>query len=899
MEDTQGRLFVFSHIVPNDCNEDVTQINDSSDPLAPYNFKTEVAGLYLSEIQSGPWKIEGSGPVPANRITFTYQGDAASWDEVCGSTPHEPWLITGISTDGNAVRSVEFNYSDGTLTSVVIPTFDSSLGANTSGTTATISWMTDTASFDQKNGTTDLSFNATHLTEILFPTGDLFRFDDDVEPGFLPLDNVTLPSGGRISYERRNRYRVGCANWIGATEGGESPDGYRVVRCGADVSAKAREPGQPPPAGPRCEYTFGVTSRVRSYSDASGSRTEKTWFHQQLSCTAKAGFDENGANISWPYDFSYALRDSRDAPGQVAHPEYLWTLVVSQKGGGDFRSLSPVGEIHRFHPLIREEFSIDHVTGSGVQDLLGYSIPKEFFRERLDEIDDLRVLRHEEIERNVLEGQDDIKDFINRDRYTFIGRRSTYSEENSDSETADIKAENDPCYPDVIPTGEHPNTTCARTDILTSVDQYLNPTSSHIESFLSSVDPEINRGKTWTYDTTNAEDPFVWSLNRQTSSEVFDEANPTAKTKTATTWTNLSDTGTGVQHYYAVHTEVSNPDGDGNCTTDCTEHTYLYDALGNLWKDTLRGGYGTGIGFDSLITTTETLFAHGAPQKKILNSASGATLLLWEREIDPNTGLPRWHVDGAGIGFAYLWDALGRPTDIAPIYGTSSGGAQPKGLWTLHHQKTGDSGDVGVVGAHIDYVPPDAGTLLENRIYDATWSGGLLSGSLAPGTNGVLRAKALFDGLGRMTQETERYPGGARTRFHLRFVHDPNDDFEQCDSNHSWDIPDKSRVALDSEWIDGEDFPGNCASLPWTETQQDALGRTAVQELPDGALTDMVFFGDSTTRTTRTVVTGIDSSGDAVSTALSTIAVSDALGRLRSIDEEVETNLFLTTEYTY
>jgi len=405
------------------------------------------------------------------------------------------------------------------------------------------------------------------------------------------------------------------------------------------------------------------------------------------------------------------------------------------------------------------------------------------------------------------------------------------------------------------------------------------------------VDPEVDRWNEWTYDTTNPEEAYVWSLNRQLSSKTYDGVDTNPTTTVVRTWTNRSAPGTDVQHYYAVHNETLTPDENGDCTGDCIRHEYDYDTLGNLKTDTLSGGYGTGFG--SLNTTTETTFKHGAPQKRELLSSTGS-LLLWERQIDPNTGLPRWHVDGGGIGFAYLWDAMGRPTDIGPIDGTYTGGA-----WTLNHQKTSPAGETPMVGVHIAYLSPTSNSLLENQVYDATWSGDLLSDSLPSGTIGTLRAKALFDGLGRLTRESETYPQGMRSRYHLRFVHDPNGDFEQCDGDQpSWDIPDKSQVTLNSEWVHGETFPVDC-DLPWTEVQTDALGRPAVHRLPDGSLTSMTFVGDTTTTTTRAIVTDIDANGDATTTDLSAVAISDALGRLRRIDEEASTGSFFQTDYLY
>jgi hypothetical protein len=55
------------------------------------------------------------------------------------------------------------------------------------------------------------------------------------------------------------------------------------------------------------------------------------------------------------------LRRAAGAAG-LTHPEYLWTVVYTAAGSAGPRSQG-VAEIHRFHPLTREEFSVDVLAG--------------------------------------------------------------------------------------------------------------------------------------------------------------------------------------------------------------------------------------------------------------------------------------------------------------------------------------------------------------------------------------------------------------------------------------------------------------------------------------------------------------------------------------------------------
>ncbi|MCD4748221.1 MAG: hypothetical protein K8R59_02505, partial [Thermoanaerobaculales bacterium] len=80
----------------------------------------------------------------------------------------------------------------------------------------------------------------------------------------------------------------------------------------------------------------------------------------------------------------------------------------------------------------------------------------------------------------------------------------------------------------------------------------------------------------------------------------------------------------------------------------------------------------------------------------------------------------------------------------------------------------------------------------------------------------------------------------------------------------------------------------------WTETQLDGLGRAALVHRPDGADLETTFAGDTTTTTTRDVATSISTAD-----TLATTTVTDALGRLRLLEEqETSTNTYVT-KYEY
>ncbi len=344
----------------------------------------------------------------------------------------------------------------------------------------------------------------------------------------------------------------------------------------------------------------------------------------------------------------------------------------------------------------------------------------------------------------------------------------------------------------------------------------------------------------------------------------------------------------------------------GQAEKDCVETTYGYDTLGNINSVQKSGGYGEGFGISVPAEVTEYL--HGKPVKKSLASTS-EELLLWERSVDPWTGLTRWQVDGSGVGQAYYYDSLGRVTHVVPVEGAYDGSEWTLGLQPYTFDANGD-GTAWVQGKYFEYsVPGPAGSGLAWRsVSDAPFLPEEISSigtitPLDPGTDE--RAKLYLDGMGRPTQLTEYYPGDGsshRSRFSLGYFNDSKDYSSGGTSSNPCDyaLPDESvdsaRVARMSGWIDGSFWPG-CTStaLNWTTTRYDRLNRPQIQELPDGNKVTTDYVGASLVSTTRSVATSTSGS----ETSSTTIATSDAFGRLVNLDEEVASGQAVSSSHDY
>jgi len=862
MEDGDGSLYVFAHVVPIGCDSSRRVLPTDID-LFYINFRVETAGLYLSEIQRGPWRASG----PANRISFEYAAPSAPWSSAC--SPDRPWLLQRVTASGEVPRSIEIGYDPGTgwIERVLLPAFNPVLGDNQpSAMREEIRFTLDSRRFEQRNAANRIEFTAAHLTEIRFPDGAAFRFDELLVPGEEPLSDVVLPSGGRVEYGH-GPYPVGrgrCEDGLG-----DDDDCRFWLTCGAFV----------PRMGVLHSTNLaseGVTSRTLSYLDAGAGggppRRETTWFQQGLNCAVSPQFARPGELLPWPYDFDWALRD---AAGLI-HPEYLWTVVYTA-GGSAGPGSQGMAEIHRFHPLTREEFSVDVLAGDseelaaltlraliGVEDLTGPG---------------LRVLRHTEIDRELKYGLDYPSIVFGDDRYTYIRERRVLTDEASgDSTVADVESCSPPVYAD--PAGP-PSVTvdCAERRETVSVDSYLNPRLRTLASLRSAPGAELLRTWETSYRMWDAES--TWFLRRESERRVCESG---ACSRQARTWANQSQSA--ARKWFVPHVEVRNPGDGGGCTADCVRSTFGYDALGNRELVTVDGGYGTAFG--ALAMTTRTGHRHGRAVRRQLESG-GAALLRWQREVDPGTGLPRWHVAGNGSGFAYGYDAMGRLTELAPVEGNLVAGE-----WQLELPRSADGATM--VGSHLDRVLPDASQLLRHELHDSAYD-------LVPAGGGrrleaawidpALSVAVDFDGLGRVTRQQERYPAGSgvRTRLSLDLYWDGVD---PCGTGQGTGLAHTSRIALSSEWRDDAGW-SSCEDLDWTETRYDPAGRPAIVRLPDGSESFLGYVGDSQ----RTVLRSVATEPGGGQQWLATVSLEDGLGRLRALDEEVAPGTLVSADYGY
>ena len=222
MENGRGEVYIFDHIVPETCDADLSGLDTDSD-LRDINFRYGVSGLYLGEIQRGPWDSDG---VPANRITFTYEATVPSWSSACSTGTDAAYLPSAMTASGSPARSITFDYIEitvtdpgsgddltrtvGVLDSITVPVFNPVLGGTTVST-EDIAWNTSQVSFEQINGTPDdrLPFTAVHLDAIEYPTGESFEFDQGLTPPYLPLSRVGLPSGATVDYTSERAWPVG------------------------------------------------------------------------------------------------------------------------------------------------------------------------------------------------------------------------------------------------------------------------------------------------------------------------------------------------------------------------------------------------------------------------------------------------------------------------------------------------------------------------------------------------------------------------------------------------------------------------------------------------------------------------------------------------------------------
>ncbi len=867
MENGSGDLYVFAQVVPTSCDVDRGVV--LGDDLDDFNFRIETAGLYLTEIQRGPWTPGSTRGEPANRILFAYRGPSATWSAPCGGQGAEPWLPSRVSAGGEVTRELEILYdpATSTLSAIRYPGFNPVIGdPGPTPNVHEIQIHVGEATYDQKNGPDRPQFSAAHLERVQYPDGTAFVFDADHEAGMPPMTDVVLPSGAHVDYSHGS-YPVGRGRCEDGFEGGD--DCINWTTCGVFIPRRGEH------LTAALDST-GVTRRRISYDDAAtepGSpRRRTTWFMQGLNCAVDPQFTRPPNQLlPWPYDFDWALRDDQ---GRL-HAAYLWTAVYTAAGeaGPDTEGTL---EIHRFHPLTREEFSVDHLAGdsetlagmpwmtiSGWEDLRGT---------------ELRVLRHLEIERELKFGIDFPTVTQGEDRYSYIRQRRVFTDETGDSGVADVES----CYPPVwVDLTGPPSVTidCTEVRVTQDVDDFLNITVRAMASARTASQIEVER--TWRFDYLPPAADSDWYLHREIASDVCEQGVCATRIRD---WNNLSEPG--YRRWYAPAREVENPGTGGGCVEDCLEQSYGYDTVGNRESVTVKGGYGTGFG--SLDLVTRTVHRHGRPvAKEVLGG--GASLVLWHREVDPGTGLTRWHLSGSGAGYAYDYDGRGRLSAIAPIDGDSDGGS-----WSLDVQRT-DDGEA-LIGSRIDYLVPSTTEMLRHEVHEATFE-------LVP-SGGGLRLHTVwqdptsdqaffFDGLGRLSRRTERYPSGtgSRSRLSLDLLWNGQ---APCGGGGVSGLDHTSRVTLESEWRDDGQW-SSCSDFDWTTTLFDALDRPVTVRLPDGTESFQSYVGDGQHILLRSVGTGASGAVD----WFASIRVDDPLGRLRGLDEEVAPGERVTADYDY
>ena len=388
--------------------------------------------------------------------------------------------------------------------------------------------------------------------------------------------------------------------------------------------------------------------------------------------------------------------------------------------------------------------------------------------------------------------------------------------------------------------------------------------------------------RTWRFEYLDQDAESTWWLHRETGRTVCDADASCSIVSRA--WVDLSQPG--FTSWFAPAEEITNPSAGGGCLADCTRRAYGYDSVGNRETTTVTGGYG--LGFGDLAVTNRTEHRHGQPVRSVVE-AGGATLLSWQREVDPGTGRVRWHLAGNGVGFAYGYDGAGRMIDVAPIEGDLWGSE-----WTLAIQRATAGGEM--LGRHLDRVLPSPSLLLSHEVRDAVYElADVASGRRLQPTwiDAEPFARIAFDGLGRASRWSERYPSGSgtRSRLALDLLRDGSD---PCGTGQGTVLDHTTRVTLASEWRDDAEW-SSCGDLDWTETRYDPAGRPAIVRLPDGSETFLGYVGDSQ----RTVVRSVATDPAGGQQWLATVRLEDALGRLRALDEELSPGIVYTADYQY
>ena len=333
MDDGNGTRYIFEQLVPATCDVVDGHPEPDDTDYDEFNFRMEVAGLYLTQIERGPWfEPESDVFVAANRIRFEYRGESATSNlQDCSESPNERWLLrrvtaNGINGGGGQIeREVIFDYTDSYLSSVQIPLFDPTLGdSDLSDGYETIRITMETRTIEQKNvdeetcGSSDICLPYEDLSEILFPNGAQFTFNESVTYPLAGenLREVTLPTGAKVSYQ--------FGEWVLGTglctdEPGRTDPVWRY--CGAPTNFLCgSEPGISHAVMGRGVKRLDMTFRDSATKAPGDPRAQTTVIGNSLDCSTKPGFQTSNM---WPYDFRFAFVD--DPAGSTN--DYLWTVV--------------------------------------------------------------------------------------------------------------------------------------------------------------------------------------------------------------------------------------------------------------------------------------------------------------------------------------------------------------------------------------------------------------------------------------------------------------------------------------------------------------------------------------------------------------------------------------------
>jgi YD repeat-containing protein len=285
-------------------------------------------------------------------------------------------------------------------------------------------------------------------------------------------------------------------------------------------------------------------------------------------------------------------------------------------------------------------------------------------------------------------------------------------------------------------------------------------------------------------------------------------------------------------------------------TTDPTHDLLaVFDANGNgeVATESYYGGDRSPLpsGFDTCTTSIS------GPQYRITHDYAsgvmtrsqydGTTFNSFDVDVYPSTSAISTSRDTAGRPTTYVYDALGRVTEIHP-----QGAA-----WTEfeYNIPTTSSGVPSVaVRQRPEGTSKSAAAIAEQRYY--------------------------FDGLGRLIQRKSAMPNN-----------------QWATVNRTYDFMGRLAREYVPYFSPSPEFDMPFTPSAYTEYTYDDLGRNTVVKAPDGKQTTTAYFAASQQRRTSGVATGVNQE-----TPQTTRYIYDYLGRLKTVKEKNET---ITTGYSY